>query len=105
MTDEPTHDDAGGHWIEGASVPTFFVPVDGDHVAVVFLRGGEFAEPLALTGISEIALRAAVAGLPEGHAVRELRVEGLLSTIVLAGDAGDVAAPLRILATRLSEPD
>lgn len=92
-------------WLEGTAVPTFFQSVPGERVVVVFLRAGSFDEPLVLTGITELALRAALAGLPRGHAVRESRIDGQLSTIVLAGDEDDVLETLNELATLLREPD
>jgi len=98
-------EDAGGRWLQGTDVPTFFLPVAGESVVVVFLRAGEFDEPLPLTGLTEVALRAAIAGLPSGGAVREVRVDGLLSTIVLAGEHSEVRETLRLLATALTEPD
>jgi hypothetical protein len=100
MTD---HDHNG--WLEDATVPTFFESVRGECVVVVFLRAGTFDEPLALTGITELALRAALAGLPTGHAVRESRIDGQLSSIVLAGDEHEVSETLRALAQLLGEPD
>jgi hypothetical protein len=100
MTD---HDDNG--WLEDAAVPTFFQSVAVECVVVVFLRAGTFDEPLALTGVTELALRAALAGLPTGHAVRESRIDGQLSSIVLAGDADEVSETLRALAELLGEPD
>ena len=100
MTD---HDDNG--WLEDAAVPTFFQSVSGEVVVVVFLRAGTFDEPLALTGITELALRAALAGLPIGHAVRESRIDGQLSSIVLAGAEHAVRETLRALAQLLAEPD
>jgi hypothetical protein len=106
MTDDHQNslEGAGGHWLEGTDVPTFFVPASGGLGVVVFVRAGEFDEPLPLTGITEIALRAAIAALPPGHAVAELRIGGTLSTIGVSGDDRDVRETLRLLATTLTEP-
>jgi hypothetical protein len=107
MTDDQPNslEGAGGRWLEDVDVPSFFVPASGGLGVVVFVRAGEFDEPLPLTGITEIALRAAIAALPPGHAVGELRIGGTLSTIAVAGDDGDVRETLRMLATALAEPD
>ena len=106
MTDDHPNslEGAGGQWLQGTDVPTFFVPASGGLGVVVFVRAGEFDEPLPLTGITEIALRAAIAALPPGHAVGELRIGGALSTIGVAGDDRDVRETLRLLATALTEP-
>ena len=106
MTDDHPNslEGAGGQWLDGTDVPTFFVPASGGLGVVVFVRAGEFDEPLPLTGITEIALRAAIAALPPGHAVGELRIGGTLSTIGVSGDERDVRETLRLLATTLTEP-
>jgi hypothetical protein len=106
MTDDHPNslEDAGGQWLEGTDVPTFWVPAAGGLGVVLFVRAGEFDEPLALTGVTEIALRAAIAALPPGHSVGELRIGGTLSTIGVSGDEGDVRETLRLLAATLSEP-
>jgi hypothetical protein len=106
MTDDHPNslEGAGGQWLEGTDVPTFFVPTSGGLGVVVFVRAGEFDEPLPLTGITEIVLRAAIAALPPGHAVGELRIGGTLSTIGASGDERDVRETLRLLATTLTEP-
>lgn len=100
-----SREEAGARWLEEAVVPTFFIPVPGEQVVAVFLRAGEFDEPLPLTGITEIALRAVVAALPSGHAVRELRVGGTLSTIVLSGEETGIRETLRALAATMADPD
>jgi hypothetical protein len=107
MTDDQPNslEGAGGRWLEDTDVPSFFVPASGGLGVVAFVRAGEFDEPLPLTGITEIALRAAIAALPPGHAVGELRIGGTLSTIALAGEEGDVRETLRLLAIALTEPD
>jgi hypothetical protein len=106
MTDDHPNslEGAGGQWLEGTDVPTFFVPASGGLGVVVLLRAGEFDEPLPLTGITEIALRAAIAALPPGHAVGELRIGGTLSTIGVSGADRDVRETLRLLASALTEP-
>src|SRR3954471_16464966 len=65
MTDDHPNslEDAGGQWLEGMDVPTFWVPASGGLGVVVFVRAGEFDEPVALRGLTEIALRAAIAAL------------------------------------------
>jgi hypothetical protein len=100
-----SHEDAGGRWLDDTAVPTFFIPVAGEQVVAVFLRAGEFDESLPLTGMTEVALRAAIAALPSGHAVRELRVGGTVSTIVLGGDEVGIRETLRSLAGTMAEPD
>lgn len=107
MTDDQPNslEGAGGRWLEDTDVPSFFVPTSGGLGVVVFLRAGEFDEPLPLTGITEIALRAAIARLPPGHAVGELRIGGTLSTVAISGEEGDVRETLRLLAAALTEPD
>jgi hypothetical protein len=106
MTDDQPNslEGAGGRWLEDTDVPSFFMPASGGLGVVVFLRVGEFDEPLPLTGITEIALRAAIAGLPPGHAVGELRIGGTMSTIGVSGEEGDVRETLRLLATALTQP-
>ena len=104
MTDDQPNslEGAGGRWLEDTDVPSFYVPASGGLGVVVFLRAGEFDEPLPLTGITEIALRAAIARLPPGHAVGELRIGGTLSTIAISGEDGDVRETLRLLAAALT---
>ena len=52
MTDDQPNslEGAGGRWLEDTDVPSFFVPASGGLGVVVFLRAGEFDEPLPLTG-------------------------------------------------------
>ncbi len=57
-----------------------------------------------MSGITDVALRAAIAKLPSGNAVRDATVEGLQSTIVLAGEQHEIAETMRRLASALSAP-
>ena len=107
MTDHADNPGGGadGRWLEGTVVPTYFAPAHGERAVVVFVRAGELDEPLPLSGITAVALRAAIAGLAPGHAVRELGVGGALSTISLRGGALEIGETLRSLAIALGEPD
>ena len=97
--------DDNGAWLPDADVPTYFVPAPHDRTVVVFVRAGELDEPLPLAGITAVAVRAAIAGLPAGHAVRELGVDAALSTIVIRGDRAEISETINWLAAAMREPD
>ena len=71
------------------------MPSSGERVVVVFLRVGSFDETLPMSAITDVALRAAIAKLPSGNAVRDATVEGLQSTILLAGEQHEITETLR----------